>query len=115
MNRDVYTDIGGTAEAFLIARGFDRITNMTDESYTRTYFTGKNRARKVSRLFGFVHAVVPAISQEEADSSLLVRSLLAGSAPGKETPIPVPAGAVSDAWAKAHCQPASTLVGLLKS
>ena len=48
----------GTVEAFLAARGFSQIQNVTSEDYKRLYFHGVNVSRTVSPLLYFAHAVI---------------------------------------------------------
>jgi methyltransferase (TIGR00027 family) len=48
----------GTVEAFLGARGFSQIKNVTSEDYKKMYFHGTNASRAVSPLLYFAHAVI---------------------------------------------------------
>lgn len=48
----------GTVEAFLTARGFSQIQNVTSEDYKGLYFHGVNASRTVSPLLYFAHAVI---------------------------------------------------------
>lgn len=48
----------GTVEAFLTARGFSQIQNVTSEDYKRLYFHGVNASCTVSPLLYFAHAVI---------------------------------------------------------
>jgi len=49
----------GSVEAFLAARGFPNVRNVTAEDYRRMYFHGKNADRQVCDLLSFVSAEVP--------------------------------------------------------
>ena len=49
----------GEVEAFLTARGFSNVRNVTGEDYRRMYFHGKNAGRQVCDLLSFVSAEVP--------------------------------------------------------
>ncbi len=48
----------GGVEAFLAARGFSNIRNVTGEDYRRMYFHGKNSDRQICDLLSFVSAEV---------------------------------------------------------
>lgn len=48
----------GAVEAFLEARGFSQVRNVTSEDLKRAYFHRKNENRMVSSLLSFVHAMV---------------------------------------------------------
>jgi len=48
----------GQIEAFLRARGYTHIRNMTSEDLYKAYFTGINRERTIAPIYAIVHAVV---------------------------------------------------------
>ncbi len=48
----------GGIEAFLTGRGFQTPTDVSGNSLKQRYFIGRNRRRKVSPIFGIVHATV---------------------------------------------------------
>jgi methyltransferase (TIGR00027 family) len=48
----------GEVEAFLAARGFSNVRNVTGKDYRRMYFHGKNASRQVCDLLSFVSAEV---------------------------------------------------------
>lgn len=48
----------GTIEAFLRARGYAQITNMTSADLKRIYLTGVNQTRAIASIYAIVHATV---------------------------------------------------------
>jgi len=48
----------GQAEAFLRARGYAQIQNVTSEDLKMLYFTGVNRTRAIAPIYAIVHATV---------------------------------------------------------
>ena len=48
----------GTIEAYLAARGYDRIENVTSQDLKRAYFTGVNQTRPIAPIYAIVHATV---------------------------------------------------------
>jgi len=48
----------GTAEAFLLARGFRTVKDVGGDDLKASYFTGKNAARKVAGAYGIATAIV---------------------------------------------------------
>ena len=50
----------GQVEAFLLARGYTQIQNVTSEDLKRLYFTGVNQTRAVAPIYAIVHAAVGA-------------------------------------------------------
>ena len=45
-------------ESFLVQRGFHNVKNATHAFLKRAYFTGANQHRKITPIFGIVHATV---------------------------------------------------------
>jgi O-methyltransferase involved in polyketide biosynthesis len=50
-------------ERFLVQRGFRQVTNVTHAFLKQTYFTGANQRRKITPIFGIVHATVTSRSR----------------------------------------------------
>ncbi len=48
----------GRVEAFLLARGYTHIQNVTSQDLERMYFTGVNEARAIASVYAVAHAVV---------------------------------------------------------
>ena len=48
----------GQVEAFLRARGYTQIQNVTSEDLKRIYFTGVNQTRSIAPIYAIVHATV---------------------------------------------------------
>ena len=48
----------GQVEAFLRARGYTQIQNVTSEDLKRIYFTGVNQTRAIAPIYAIVHATV---------------------------------------------------------
>ena len=48
----------GQVQAFLQARGFEQVVNVTGQDLERAYFTGPNQGRKVAPVYAIAHASV---------------------------------------------------------